>query len=441
MSCCSASNGACVLLAQQGIGGPCRHNIDCERGRCFVDRTGRVPDGFCALECEQDSECEEGRCLDVEGGRLCFPRCVDACREGWDCQLTPDGRDRVCRVDCRTAGCPTGLRCDFETASCRPPPAQCRYPCGLDEQCLGGRCVRASGDCETSYHCRLGMTCLNQTCVPDEFSPCSRERSCADPQRCVPVTGEQGICLQRCETATDCTAGRICRAELGACYWPLCGDATGNGRLLAECAGGPLGAQLGTCLPFTFAPESVQGAGYCTVAGLAMPGEPCDAQATERTEDAAGILCAPGSVCFGDPDDPDAPGDVPMGRGTCARLCVDNEACGGGERCIQPPPTTGPTDLTAVGLCLPIDCVFGQRDCADGEKCLIYSWTSALGRCVPIGPVPRGSVCQTALDCQGRGVCPTPYPSRCVDVCDPERIPCEEGNCEGFTGWSLGVCR
>ena len=344
-------------------------------------------------------------------------------------------------MDCRVAGCPTGQRCDFETAVCGPPPAECRYPCGQGERCLDGRCVRESGRCQTDYHCSVGMSCRDERCVPAEFTPCSLEMPCAERQRCVPVTSEQGVCLQRCETAAECGAGRICRAELGACYWSLCGGATGNGTLLGACAGGPLGGQLGTCLPFTFALDLAQAPGHCVVAGLAAPGDPCDAQATERTEDAAGILCEPGSVCFDDPDDPEAPGEPPMGRGRCARLCDEDAACAGGERCIRPASSGGTIAVTRLGLCLPIDCLFGQRDCADGERCLVYAWTSPLGRCTPVGGVARGAVCRTSTDCQGRAVCPTPYPSRCVDVCLPEESPCEEGRCEQLPGWALGVCR
>lgn len=438
---CDPANGACVPAAQQPLGGPCQETTACAEGRCYVDRTGRVPGGFCAVDCQHDADCEQGRCLAVEGGRLCFPSCDESCRPGWDCRAAPDGRGRVCQIDCRVAGCPAGQRCDFQTASCGPRPAQCRYPCGAEEDCRDGRCVRRGGDCETDYHCAAGMACLAGECAPEEFTPCDLETPCSDLQRCVPVTSERGVCLQRCETAAECASGRLCRPDLGACYWALCGGMTGNGVLLGACAGGPLGAQLGTCLPFDFELEPGAEVGRCVVAGVSAPGEPCDAQATERTEDAAGIMCEPGSICFGDPDDPDAPGNVSAGRGRCARLCADDGTCSGDERCIRPLGLSRSGERLAVGLCLPINCVFGRRDCPSGERCLIYSWNSSLGRCTRVGMAGRGAVCEAATDCLGRGVCPMPYPSRCVDVCDPAGLACEDGRCDRLPGWALGMCR
>ena len=94
-----------------------------------------------------------------------------------------------------------------------------------------------------------------------------------------------------------------------------------------------------------------------------------------------------------------------------------------------------------VGLCLPVNCVFGQRDCDAGARCLVYGWTSRLGRCTPVGTAARGAPCDHAEGCRSRGVCPTPYPSRCVDVCEPMGAPCEAGQCEVVMGWALGVCR
>lgn len=419
-------------------GGPCAVDADCAAGRCLSEAQteGAVPGGFCSVPCAADADCGAGACAPVEGGSVCFEPCdgTGRCRAGWTC--VDDGARAWCRVDCRLVGCPGQGRCEAETGACRPPPAPCRHPCALGESCEQSRCVRLDGTCATTYHCPIGETCHAGRCVPAEASPCAGDFECADSQRCVPISEGEGVCLLRCATDDDCPIDRACRPDLAACAHTVCGPGTGNGALLGPCAFGTRGDREGTCLPFDTPGEAP---GFCVEAGLAAPGEPCDAQVEGRAPADRAIRCRPGALCHGDPDDPLHPERDWDARGTCAALCAPADpACPGDTACVD----FGGGER-ALGLCLPVECrVLDPGACGPGARCRPFGLDDDAGACGPAGQADVGRPCASIDDCADVALCVSRGAgTECLAICDPaEPGACGDRRCYVDDGWGYGVC-
>lgn len=444
---CDPATATCRPARFGAPGGPCGSDVDCRAGRCLseADSDGAVPGGYCSVPCVDDRDCGGGRCLDAEGGRLCFDPCDDRgeCRAGWTCVGGGDGPG--CRVDCRLTGCPGQGTCDPAVGICRPAPIPCRSPCAVGESCEQTRCVRVDGTCQTAYHCRLGQRCLDGLCVADEFTACADDAACGPGQRCVPVD-ERGVCLAACARDDECPVDRACRADLGACYYTVCGPGTDNGPLLGGCGFGSGLDRAGTCLPF----GTPGGApGYCVEAGLAAPGEPCDTQVEGREPNDRALRCRPGAVCHDDPDDPLDPEMAWETRGICAALCAPgaDAACPPEAACVDfgapDDPETPADDPLVIGLCLDADCrVLDPDGCPGGSRCRPYGLGDDAGRCGPAGAAGPGEACRSEDDCADVALCVSRGAgTECLTVCDPvDADPCGGGRCYSEDGWGFGVC-
>ncbi|MEZ4474120.1 MAG: hypothetical protein R3F60_25700 [bacterium] len=226
-----------------------------------------------------------------------------------------------------------------------PDGSECPYPCVGDEVCVTGQCVRPDGTCETDYHCRLGVQqCQDGTCRSAQFAECRADAECTgDLQSCYSFSQDPlapGNCFIGCEEDDTCPPSETCNAQAGVCYYVFCGPGSANGDLFGAC---DLGARGGTCYPLPEGNANAQGTpGLCLEAdGDAALGAPCDAQALARTPENRPVQCAPGGICFGDPDDPRQPGAALDGQGVCTALCDPRALAAPGA----PPASTSPRPI------------------------------------------------------------------------------------------------
>ncbi len=444
---CVPGTGTCRSIRAGIPGGACEADADCQAGRCLSEQAsgGAVPGGYCAVPCVDNGDCAGGHCLDAEGGRRCFESCDDigTCRPGWTCV---EPARPGCRIDCRHVGCPGQGVCDPDTGGCSPPPTPCRYPCAVGESCEEARCVRLDGSCATAYHCARGARCLRGRCAAEEFSACDADEACGPGQRCAGLA-EAGVCLADCRTDDDCPADRACRPDLGACYYTVCGPGTENGALLGPCGFGSDRSREGTCLPFADSGDGPGDApGHCVEAGLSAVGEPCDAQVEGRTAADRALRCAPGALCYDDPDDPRHPERDWARRGRCAALCAPGEPCADGQ-CVDfgspDDPATPADEAVTLGLCLDVQCrALGQPACGPGERCRPFTLLDDAGRCGPAGAAAAGQPCADVQDCAEAALCVSRGAgTACLTLCDPtDGQACGEGRCYADVGWAFGVC-
>ncbi len=175
---CAAPDGACggcvdpaILGEARGLGDACDAAEQCVSGNCHAE-------GYCTTACPPDCadgfHCRSGLCergdLGSDGAR-----CVDAmdCAGERECTATEGGT--VCTTRCPSAGdCADGFECDGER--CVPAGAVLGEACGVDAECLSGRCVvRDSGgtctrSCGAAGGCDVGTVCDDHEgellCVP-----------------------------------------------------------------------------------------------------------------------------------------------------------------------------------------------------------------------------------------------------------------------------------
>ncbi len=393
---CDPETGQCEPRPPaRGPAGACSHDPECPDGTC---RTGpALPGGFCAVACADHDDCGPGAACDAASAD-CVQRCGDErpCRPGWTCLATTELALDVCRPDCQEVGCARALDCIEATGACE----DCRYPCGAEEVCTDGHCLRQDRTCTTSYHCRPAEEqCDRGQCRRREFALCGDgcgDRVCTD-----------GRCRHPCEGDDDCPANRVC--EDGVCAWLVCEGAA----MACEVAGA-----AGGCIVL---PEPVPAPAVCVAAGEVATGAPCD----EVTES-----CEVGALCFGDPDDPLDP-DPPDGRGVCRPLCDPDEADCLEDACVR-------LAERALGLCLPADCSVRANDCGDGRHCRPYALYDDQGLCGPAGQVDAG--CESDDDCPTQGLCISQgAATRCLLVCT-EDAECAGDRCHIDDGWAFGLC-
>ena len=360
---------------------------------------------------------------------------------------------------------PDGLAGAAYTAACRrgsqmedrPDGSECPWACAPDEVCIGSHCVRRDDTCETNYHCRPGAeSCRDGQCVPAQFSRCRQDLECDEGQRCVSFSrdpSEPGYCFIPCEDADDCPFNEICRADVGdLCYFQNCGPGSDiDGEVYGPC---DTGAWTGTCYPVAEgSSEGAETTGFCLEGGTVEEGGACDSQALERSPEGRARRCAPGAVCFGDPDNPLNPDDPGGREGECANLCDPRApSCSEGRACIEfssaDDPGTPFDETLYLGFCLLSDCdLLDPEACEEeGTGCRIVGVLNTEGRCGPGGDVPPGGDCNTVADCAGAAICGNNgrSESACIGFCDPhaEESGCDPGEVcfAGEDRWAVGFC-
>jgi hypothetical protein len=453
---CNPVNGVC----EAPPAGACEAPEECPDGECLAD----LPGGFCLVACADDAGCgPAARCLAGGNGNLCFDRCDDGtnCREGWVCADVndangqPDGQ--VCLPDCRVNECGRGQTCNEDTGLCEETPLPCPYPCQAGEQCREGRCVRDNGTCVTDYHCEANTRqCHQGRCVAAEFTECQGAVGCDNTQSCIPVSqnpADPGLCLFSCQNDEQCPVNKACYAQINACYFLDCGPARpggmANGQVRGACDAGFQQQWPGTCVPLNVQPGEPE-RGFCFEAGEVAEGGVCNAQETGRDAASRAQQCAPGTLCFGDPDDNLDPEQNWAQTGTCARLCDPrNPACGGGTQCFNlgsaDDPATPESEERHFGACLATDCDIVQNNCEAGEQCRTVTFLDGEGQCGPAGDVALGDPCIRAADCADHAICANAGDGpTCLAICNPAdgEEACAAGQqCFNSNGdWPYGVC-
>lgn len=336
-----------------------------------------------------------------------------------------------------------------------PDGSECPYACEGAEVCFQGQCVRPDGTCATDYHCRPTHVCEAGACVTGQFAECRAESDCSgSDQTCRSFSQnplDPGNCYFACEQDDDCPMSEECNVDAGnICYYAFCGGGTPNGRVFGECR---VGAYSGTCYPLAEGQASPQGtSGICLEADGEVPvGGACDAQAEARTPEDRLLQCAPGGICFGDPDDPRQPGAPLDGQGQCTALCDPRDpVCPAGNTCLDfstlDDPATEFDETTYLGACLPSDCdlLAAENPCGEGRACRPYVATSTAGLCTEVGQVASGEACAESDDCAGVAICGNNgvVESACLAICDPAaEADCLIGQvCYSEPDWVIGFC-
>lgn len=332
----------------------------------------------------------------------------------------------------------------------------CPWACQDGEQCLGGYCVRDDGTCDTDYHCRPDREVCGDDgeCEPAQFAACRGLNDCAEGFECRyfdPDPFADGTCIRPCGGNPDCPFGEECNVGFGnLCYPAICGQGTGNGTVYLDCT---VGGNVGTCYPLTVGQAQQGQPGFCIEGGTAEVGAPCDNQAEERNPESAALRCVPGSVCFGDPDDPRNPYDMENEVGECTRLCDPRDpdaTCIEGEICLDfssaDDPNTQFNEQNFLGACYRTDCdALDPEACPEeGQACRVLSAANREGRCGPAGEVPVGEACSEEDPCAGTAICGGNGREQqvCVAMCDPEaESPCpDEQYCYREDNWNVGFC-
>jgi hypothetical protein len=283
----------------------------------------------------------------------------------------------------------------------------------------------------------LEQVCRSGRCEMSEAVRCNGSAMCSENQRCIPTSDNDGHCAPLCQADAECPLHRECDPMFRACVYRACGRDSGNGVMLSQCVLGSQDQLMGTCLPLG-GNQRDNDTGYCAESGTSGQGEPCDAQAVSRSAESRAAQCHPGSLCFGDPDDPLEPVLEHLGRGACRDLCNSQQArCGEGLECVD-----FDEGEAALGLCVPSDCVvFSEDSCVDDLGCVPFSWWSARGTCQPVGQALPGQFCSSAQDCLRPSLCVNQQAGPvCISICNGENTPCMQGQCFQEPSWSFGVC-
>lgn len=270
----------------------CASQSDCESYGMLCDTLNNrcEPCDNFTNTCETGKDCVEGRCLsegaggtgDGSVGSRC--RVPSDCRNNfacWPARCTPCFFDSMCN-----GGLQRRRYCDVESGRCLDGECESASECQEGEGCSTfGQC----GQCASSSNCRPGETCEGGVCRSGPVtlgSVCVQSNQCQDGQMC--FMNEQGV--------SRCT--RAC---------------VGNGR------GGDDDCPSGfACLDYDSG--GVDGARVCVSSShvsQSTPGQP--------------FTSAPGAACS--TANNSCQTSVCLPGGACARSCMSNGDCNGGEVC------------------------------------------------------------------------------------------------------------
>jgi len=314
-------------------------------------------------------------------------------------------------------------------------------PCGYDQNCESGRCLKYAGETEgycTSIYCFTEEGCLNHSCqdtnemccveLAEDYRMCLKiaegyecgdgtgtrgdsctgtlESACAEGHDCIRLddTDPFAICARPCDTDADC-------AE---CQWSVepsmgfeCATVTGGARYCllsnkeycssdADCLGEETCAYQGQSL---FRLE----AGICGQWGPSPPGAYC-----EEPESCSSLICIENvcrAVCSNDTQCAADEACVWLDRHASGPYCVagprcqTDEDCAEGQLCSQHPEWNSDGDR----LCIPDPRCYRPADCLTGESCWPFMYDGSLeGQCQPNRqPYPVGATCDEDDDhCQ-----------------------------------------
>ncbi|MFN3197445.1 MAG: hypothetical protein ACE366_03335 [Bradymonadia bacterium] len=412
------------------------------------------PNDSCPEACERIVSCTVQLCpgaddLDLDA---LDASCQNVCADNPSVAVVVNGSDACADVVGFASG--QGLDDAYE-AACTPDlpppdPMSCPYECAESERCIGGRCLREDGTCDTDYHCEAEtQTCREGQCRPAQFARCQGADDCDEGQRCERFgmgNLQPGYCVIECARNEDCPINESCTQ--GYCNYTYCGMVLANGQVNSECT---INDSPGACFPLPLGdPANPTNFGICIEGGTALEGETCDAQAEARDEAETALRCAAGSFCFGDPDDPLQPGAPQDGRGECAALCnpLAANTCAEGRTCVNfsngdDPTTPGYDETRVLGICLEADCsVVGEESCEEGGTCRPLTILIEEGQCGPAGASPFGGPCETAEDCAD-GFCNDLGDGTlvCMDYCELGAESCGPNSvCFEQPGWAWGIC-
>ena len=338
---CMPETGACVMTPEP-------EGIDCDDGNLCT--TGDVcTGGVCGgdtVTCQQDDNpCTLEVCEPLEGCVMTFvagdcddgDACTvdDACDAGecvgqpFDCD-----DDNVCTKDfCFVQG--GSPQCFYQNVNGGP--CDDGSVCTVDDVCSGGICA---GD---AISCDDDNTCTDDSCDPvdgcqhtpnsslcDDGDPCTLDDVCAD-----------SICAgidKDCDDNNVCTDDS-CDPGTGDCVYTNNSDPCDDGEVCTEgdtCAGGLCaGIEMDCDDGYECTADScVYGQGCLNEP---TPGEPCD----------DGDICTEADICQ---DDGSCAGEMIPGCCHDAGDCPSEYACN-------------------VGACVDNWCVYGAKDCDDGNEC------------------------------------------------------------------------
>lgn len=277
--------------------------------------------------------------------------CPQACRADGTCD----------NLACRTRTCSEGMGC---LAGC----AAGDNGCAMDCQFLVTQtafvplrnawyCIDAA--CPTGTPDRL--ECVAAACA-DKLAKCVADATstgdCASLATCLDLCAAgDDLCIDACNRVASVEA-MAARSQMADCLESECGVAANLAGRTSECARTACRAQIETCLP---PPPCDLTGGTCPEGQACRPdgdGTTCVASGGGGAGDACdpgqAAPCADGLTCDGEGD-----------TGTCRPVCVGDDACADGDRCVA---NAGPAGL---GLCRCIDedgdgaCLL--QDCDDGD--------------------------------------------------------------------------
>ncbi len=455
------------------VGSECGVDEDCvisgETGACIED-PDLFPGGYCSGACSDAASCPDGSaCVNFgRGQQFCVASCdptvtTRQCRAGYGCSTNPM-LSGLCLGGCfDDTDCASGLRCDRAgglAGACFDPTSSIGAACEEDTSCPmgtsclaerfigwpGGACASFECDVPGDTGCGAGATCVPASGVGFGvtsmcLASCTSDGECRDGWACRAVDGypERRVCRPACDSASDCSGGRVCNPALGICASPF--DASQLGAMCSR-RGGCTG---GSCL--READSGFPGA-YCAYFGCTVGTDSTcpTGGACAPTADGAGICldaCAadadctrPGYACR------NVDGANPMSSRACLPACTSDMHCAnmgfvcnvGTGRC------TAPFVASALG-----------EPCAGASECVGGTCLSEAGSGWPAGTCtyPGCGLMGGGATCPTGGVCVDdlagdPAIGRCVDACTVGAMTgCRPGYaCVALTmGGTEGACQ
>lgn len=471
---------------------PCGTGSCCPTGyQCSTVASSKlcVPiHGSCPkVTCTADTDCSQGEtCTGTP--KQCAPQtpppqikaCLTSCDKDSDCTspatcMTIANETKRCIHPClNDAFCPTGFSCQrFANKSyCLPLeapfcPCSSKSDCPTGQDCLRGLCQDPKGGkatdwCSDKVPCQTGLLCAftttRQICAKscDASSskvptgtiggPCRLNRSCDQGLSCQRLPNGPWLCMQPCQSATDCTNGGTCAAlSVGGPSYCVCREDKDckTGKTCNNANTQLSSLTSGVCADATLKPTQCPSGFRCeTVQGLYRLCLP-EPNRGENEECDSLRRCKPGFTCTKHP--------VTAGKSICLRQCGANLYCPTGtcftvnskNVCLCEKDSECPTNhvcnaklFNGRGLCecnsdACKNCGDGTCDAKAGENCETCPRDCGCG----VRKCFEGKCVGTC----GDGTCdPSENCATCLDCKCPEGQECARGQCRTYCG--NGTC-